>query len=119
MKAGVDERQYKRKQKKNLCPTKKIGLSDKWEGLQHHCYFKKRYLKTWYRTSGDAYQRELAKLGKPVDKSEWFYNTLQQSRLIIIHLQMKSSFQRVFYSLYFDNGADDALNYGGIGINRP
>jgi hypothetical protein len=41
------------------------------------------------------------------------YNILQ-SRLIIIHLQMKSSFQQVFWSP--DNEADDALNYGGIGM---
>jgi putative endopeptidase len=53
-------------------------------------------------------------LGKAVDKTEWF-TTVQQLRRITILPQMRLSFLQVFYKApYFDNNADDALNYGGI-----
>jgi predicted metalloendopeptidase len=56
-----------------------------------------RILKTWYQLQEMHTKRELAKLGKPVDKSEWF--TTPSTVTAYNNPQMKSSFQQVFYSL--------------------
>ena len=62
------------------------------------------------------YQRNLSKLGKPVDRNEWFltpqtvnaYANPELNQIVFpaAHLQPP----------FFDPDADDAVNYGGIGI---
>jgi putative endopeptidase len=88
----------KKSKRKLFATTKKIGYPDKWKDYSTIAISRNAYFENLVSASGDAYQRELAKLGKPVDKSEWF-TTPSTVTLIIIHLQMKSSFQQVFYSL--------------------
>jgi putative endopeptidase len=94
----VDE-QYKRKEKEKLfATTKKIGYPDKWKDYSTIAISRNAYFENLVSASGDAYQRELAKLGKPVDKSEWFttpstvtaYNNPSANEIV---------FQQVFYSL--------------------
>ncbi len=67
------------------------------------------------RASRFEYQRNLAKLGKPVDRSEWFMppqlvnalNSPQQNSIIFPAAILQPPF--------FDPNADPAVNYGGIG----
>ena len=61
------------------------------------------------------YQRNVAKLGKPVDRKEWFMtpqevnalNSPQQNSIIFPAAILQAPF--------FDPNADPAMNYGGIG----
>ncbi|WNG57878.1 M13 family metallopeptidase [Archangium gephyra] len=67
------------------------------------------------RASRFEYRRNLAKLGKPVDRSEWFMppqlvnalNSPQQNSIIFPAAILQPPF--------FDPNADPAVNYGGIG----
>ncbi len=67
------------------------------------------------RASRFEYRRNLAKLGKPVDRSEWFMvpqlvnalNSPQQNSIIFPAAILQPPF--------FDASADPAVNYGGIG----
>ncbi|QRK07910.1 M13 family metallopeptidase [Archangium violaceum] len=67
------------------------------------------------RASRFEYQRNLRKLGKPVDRSEWFMvpqlvnalNSPQQNSIIFPAAILQPPF--------FDPNADPAVNYGGIG----
>ncbi|EPX58897.1 Metallopeptidase [Cystobacter fuscus DSM 2262] len=67
------------------------------------------------RASRFEYQRDLRKLGKPVDRSEWFMvpqlvnalNSPQQNSIIFPAAILQPPF--------FDAHADPAVNYGGIG----
>jgi putative endopeptidase len=67
------------------------------------------------RASLFEYQRNLAKLGKPVDHDEWFMlpqtvnalNVPMENRLIFPAAILQPPF--------FDGAADDAVNYGAIG----
>ncbi|WNG48986.1 M13 family metallopeptidase [Archangium minus] len=67
------------------------------------------------RASRFEYQRNLRKLGKPVDRSEWFMvpqlvnalNSPQQNSIIFPAAILQPPF--------FDASADPAVNYGGIG----
>jgi putative endopeptidase len=107
----------KRKAKEKLfATTKKIGYPDKWKDYSTIAISRNAYFENLVSASRTAYQRELAKLGKPVDKSEWFttpstvtaYNNPSANEIVFP--------AGILQSPYFDNEADDALNYGGIGM---
>ncbi|HEY4617015.1 MAG TPA: M13 family metallopeptidase, partial [Flavobacterium sp.] len=96
--------------------TKKIGYPDKWKDYSNVQIARGSYFENVMSASAAAYQRQLAKLGKPVDKSEWFttpstvtaYNNPTANEIVFP--------AGILQAPYFDNAADDALNYGGIGM---
>ncbi|MHC0442998.1 M13 family metallopeptidase [Flavobacterium sp. 3-210] len=96
--------------------TKKIGYPDKWRDYSNVNVARNTYFENIISASKAAYQFQLAKLGKPVDKSEWFttvptvtaYNNPTANEIVFP--------AGILQAPYFDNNADDALNYGGIGM---
>lgn len=96
--------------------TKKIGYPDKWKDYDNVNIARDTYFENIVSASSAAYQNQLAKLGKPVDKSEWFttpstvtaYNNPSGNEIVFP--------AGILQPPYFDNDADDALNYGGIGM---
>lgn len=74
------------------------------------------YFENVVSATAAAIQRNLEKLGKPVDKTEWFttpstvtaYNNPSANEIVFP--------AGILQPPYFDNNADDALNYGGIGM---
>ena len=61
------------------------------------------------------YQRNLAKLGKPVDRSEW-YMLPQEVNALNVPLENRLIFPAaILQPPFFDPAADDAVNYGAIG----
>lgn len=96
--------------------SKKIGYPDKWKDYSHVHIARDTYFENIVSAAAAAYQRELTKLGKPVDKTEWFttpstvtaYNNPSANEIVFP--------AGILQSPYFDNEADDALNYGGIGM---
>lgn len=107
----------KQKAKEKLAAmTKKIGYPDKWRDYSNVHVARNTYFENMVSASKDAYQFELAKLDKPVDKSEWFttvptvtaYNNPTANEIVFP--------AGILQPPYFDNNADDALNYGGIGM---
>jgi putative endopeptidase len=95
---------------------KKIGYPDKWRDYSNVNISRDKYFENVVATASGNYQFQLAKLGKPVDKSEWF-----TTPSTVTAYYNPSGNEIVFpagilQSPYFDNEADDALNYGGIGM---
>ncbi|MFC6858976.1 M13 family metallopeptidase [Zunongwangia atlantica] len=96
--------------------TKKIGYPDNWKDYSNVSIDKDTYFENIVSASSAAYQRNLEKLGEPVDKSEWFttpstvtaYNNPSANEIVFP--------AGILQPPYFDNDADDALNYGGIGM---
>ena len=96
--------------------TKKIGYPDQWKDYSKVNISKNTYFENLISASSAAYELEIAKLGKPVDKSEWFttvptvtaYNNPSANEIVFP--------AGILQAPYFDNDADDALNYGGIGM---
>jgi len=67
------------------------------------------------RASLFEYQRNLAKLGKPVDRGEW-YLLPQQVNALNIPLENRLIFPAaILEAPFFDGAADEAVNYGAIG----
>jgi len=96
--------------------TKKIGYPDKWKDYSNVHIARDTYFENIVSAAAASYQRELEKLGKPVDKSEWYttpstvtaYNNPSANEIVFP--------AGILQPPYFDNDADDALNYGGIGM---
>ncbi len=96
--------------------TKKIGYPDKWRDYSHITIVKGKYFENVIAASAGNYQYNLAKLNQPVDRSEWFtsastvtaYNNPSANEIVFP--------AGILQPPYFDNNADDALNYGGIGM---
>lgn len=62
------------------------------------------------------YQRNLAKLGQPIDRGEWFMLP-QTVNALNIPLENRLIFPAaILQAPFFDAAADDAINYGGIGV---
>jgi putative endopeptidase len=94
--------------------TPKIGYPDKWKSYEFEIKADDLFGNTM-RSRLFEYNRELAKLGQPIDKEEWgmtpqtvnaYYNpTLNEIVFPAAILQPP----------FFDLNADDAVNYGAIG----
>jgi putative endopeptidase len=107
----------KQKAKEKLFAMKnKIGYPDKWKDYSNVNIVRDDYFANVVSASSGYYQYELAKLGQPVDKEEWFttpstvtaYNNPSANEIVFP--------AGILQPPYFDNEADEALNYGGIGI---
>ena len=107
----------KQKAKEKLAAmTKKIGYPDKWRDYSTVKIARNTYFENMVSAATAAYQFQLAKLGKPVDRSEWYttvptvtaYNNPTANEIVFP--------AGILQAPYFDNNADDALNYGGIGM---
>jgi len=96
--------------------TKKIGYPDKWRDYNQVTVVRNKYFENVVSAAANNFQYNLAKLGKPVDKTEWFstpswvtaYNNPFANEIVFP--------AGILQPPYFDNNADDALNYGGIGM---
>jgi len=95
--------------------TPKIGYPDKWRdwtGLQVH---QGDYFANVESAAKFNYDYMVAKIGKPVDRTEWgmtpqtvnAYYSPQKNEIVFPAAILQAPF--------FDAKADDALNYGGIG----
>ena len=96
--------------------TKKIGYPDKWQNYDKVQINRTKYFENVLALNQNDYQFQLAKLNKPVDKTEW--GTTPST----VTAYYNPSFNEVVFPAgilqfpYFDFAADDAINYGGIGM---
>jgi putative endopeptidase len=96
--------------------TKKLGYPDKWRNYNKVQINRARYFENILSIKQNSYQTQLAKLNKPVDKTEW--GTTPST----VTAYYNPSANEVVFPAgilqfpYFDFAADDAINYGGIGM---
>jgi putative endopeptidase len=95
--------------------TPKIGYPDKWRDWSGLQTGRDSYVGNLMAANAFNYQFNLAKIGQPVDKTEWqmspqtvnaYYNPLANEIVFPA---------AILQPPFFDANADDALNYGGIG----
>lgn len=96
--------------------TKKIGYPDKWRNYDKVPIDRTKYFENLLALGKNQYQFQLAKLNKPVDRTEW--GTTPST----VTAYYNPSFNEIVFPAgilqfpYFDFSADDAINYGGIGM---
>ena len=95
--------------------TPKIGYPDKWRDYSTLTVVKGDVLGNAERASQFDYDRDVAKIGKPVDRSEWFM-TPQTVNAYANPVMNEVVFPAaILQPPFFDPNADAAVNYGGIG----
>lgn len=97
--------------------TVKIGYPDKWKDYSGiHVDKSLPYMENVYRASVWYCKDNYAKMGKPVDKTEWFM-TPQAVNAYYSPIVNEICFPAaILQPPYFDVDAVDALNYGAIGV---
>ena len=95
--------------------TPKIGYPEKWRDYASLAIERGDLVGNVQRMSRFEYQRNLAKLGKPIDRGEWGM-TPQTVNAYYSPLKNEIVFPAaILQPPFFDANADDAVNYGGIG----
>ncbi|KQS33936.1 M13 family metallopeptidase [Dyadobacter sp. Leaf189] len=96
--------------------SQKIGYPDKWRDYTQVTVKRGTYFENRLSADKNEYLYNLNKLGKPVDRTEWHttpptvtaYNNPPLNEIVFP--------AGILQPPYFDVNADDALNYGGIGM---
>jgi putative endopeptidase len=94
----------------------KIGYPDKWRDMSTAKVGAKPYLENWLASNEFEHQREVSRIGQPVDKTEWLISPH------IVNAYYNQTANEIVFPAgilqppYFDAKADDAVNYGGIGM---
>ncbi|MBN8577204.1 MAG: M13 family metallopeptidase [Cytophagales bacterium] len=96
--------------------TEKIGYPDKWRDYSNVQVSNQTYFENWLSVNRNEYDESVAKINKPVDRTEWHttpptvtaYNNPPLNEIVFP--------AGILQPPYFDLYADDALNYGGIGM---
>ncbi|MBO2599226.1 M13 family metallopeptidase [Shewanella algae] len=95
--------------------TYKIGYPDKWKDYSNLEIKADDLVGNYQRYARFEYQDMLAKLGKPIDRSEW-HMTPQTVNAYYNPVMNEIVFPAaILQPPFFNMEADDAVNYGGIG----
>jgi len=95
--------------------TPKIGYPDKWRDYSALEIRRGDALGNAMRASQFEYNRNIAKIGQPIDRSEWGMSP-QTVNAYANPLMNEIVFPAaILQPPFFDPNADDAVNYGGIG----
>ena len=96
--------------------TKKLGYPDKWRDYDKVTISRTQYFQNIRSLNFNDYEFNLAQLNKPVDRTQW--GTTPST----VTAYYNPPFNEVVFPAgilqypYFDFSADDAINYGGIGM---
>jgi putative endopeptidase len=94
----------------------KIGYPDKWKNFDDVNINRETYFENAQAISRHTYKEMIEKLAKPVDKTEWGMTPPT------VNAYANPAFNEIVFPAgilqfpFFDNAADDAVNYGGIGM---
>ena len=95
--------------------TPKIGYPNKWRDYSTLVIKRDDLYGNVLRGRAHEYQRELAKLGGPVDRDEWFMTPQTVNAYYNPGMNEIVFPAAILQPPFFDADADDAANYGGIG----
>lgn len=110
-----DSTKQKAKEKLNSF-IKKIGFPDKWRDYSKVTINRQRYFENLLSTGKNEYNYQISKVGKTVDKTEWGMTPPT------INAYYNPTFNEIVFPAgilqhpMFDIDADDAINYGAIGM---
>ena len=94
----------------------KIGYPDKWKNFDDVKISRDKYVENVLAVNKHSYEEMIDKLGKPVDRTEWAMTPPT------VNAYANPTFNEIVFPAgilqfpFFDNNADDAINYGGIGM---
>ncbi|AQA25430.1 peptidase M13 family protein [Rhodococcus sp. MTM3W5.2] len=95
--------------------TPKIGYPDKWRDYSGLVITADDLVGNYRRGYAADHDRDLAKLGGPVDRDEWFMTPQTVNAYYNPGMNEIVFPAAILQPPFFDAAADDAANYGGIG----
>jgi putative endopeptidase len=95
--------------------TAKIGYPARWRDYSALVIQRDDLYGNYRRGYAVGYERELAKLGGPVDRDEWFMTPQTVNAYYNPGMNEIVFPAAILQPPFFDADADDAANYGGIG----
>ena len=95
--------------------TNKIGYPDKWRDYSALEIDRGPYVQNAFRAAKFEFNRDLNKVGKPVDRAEWGMTPPTVNAYYNPQLNEIVFPAGILQPPFFDFKADDALNYGGMG----
>ncbi len=93
----------------------KIGYPDKWRDYSGIEINRDSYAKNVMNASAFEFQRMMNKLGKPIDRGEWFMTPPTVNAYYNPAMNEIVFPAGILQPPFFDAKADDAVNYGGMG----
>ena len=93
----------------------KVGYPDKWRDYGKLDIARRPYVLNVLAANAFEFRRELAKLGKPVDRDEWNMTPQTNNAYYEPTLNEMCFPAGILQPPFFDEKADDATNYGAIG----
>jgi putative endopeptidase len=95
--------------------SNRIGYPDKWRDYSSLKIARGDALGNSLRANEFEFQRQLNKIGKPVDKNDWPYPPSTVNASYNPQLNNITFPAGILQPPFYDNQADDAMNFGGIG----
>jgi putative endopeptidase len=93
----------------------KIGYTDKWEDYSQLKTDRTSYLENLRRANTLAFRKDIAKIGKPVDRTKWGMNPQTVNAYYNANMNEIVFPAAILQPPFYDPNADDAVNYGGMG----
>jgi len=103
-------------QKKLVAITNKIGYPDKWRDYTSLTIVRGDLLGNLERANEFESKRQVAKIGKPVDRMEWGMTPPTVNAYYNPSLNEIVFPAGILQPPFFDKNMDDAVNFGGIGL---
>ncbi len=95
--------------------TPKIGYPDQWRDYGALAVMPDDLVGNVMRARRFEYQREIAKLGQPIDRNEWHMTPQTVNAYYNPRMNEIVFPAAILQPPFFNPAADDAVNYGGIG----
>ncbi len=95
--------------------TAKIGYPDKWKDYSAVSIKADDLVGNIRRARRASFAREMTKLGKPIDRTEWFMTPQTVNAYYNPDMNEVVFPAAILQPPFFNMAADDAVNYGGIG----
>jgi putative endopeptidase len=92
-----------------------VGYPDKWRDYSALRVVRGDAYGNWQRAGLFEYHRNVAKLGRPVDRGEWFMTPLTVNALFAPCQNSVTLPAAILAPTFFDPNADMAVNYGALG----
>ena len=94
----------------------KMGYPDRWRDYSDADVGPYSFVENWMRAKEFLHRRDMRRIGQPVDRTEWFMAPY------VVNAQYNGRANEIIFPAgilqppFFDANADDAVNYGGIGV---
>jgi putative endopeptidase len=96
--------------------TNKIGYPEKWRDYSSVEIKRDDAIGNGFRADAFEFQRQLDKIGKPVDRLEWGMTPPTVNAYYDPQMNNINFPAGILQPPFFENSADDAVNFGGIGM---